>query len=115
METKFGEVTRVFVDRAKSGKDTNRPELQRLLKAIVNREISIVMVTELSRLSRSIKDFADMWETMRAYANVDSTTADQFPWDMPKTPRKRATYALNLKMQKSSVMFSLHFSKQELS
>ena len=44
----------VFVDRAKSGKDTNRPELQRLLSAVRNREVTLVMVSELSRLSRSI-------------------------------------------------------------
>src|ERR1700722_9272529 len=55
-EKPFGEVTRVFIDRAKSGKDTNRPELQSLLSAIRAKEIDLVMVTELSRLSRSIKD-----------------------------------------------------------
>jgi site-specific DNA recombinase len=46
-------------------KDTNRPELQRLLAAIRNREITLVMVSELSRLSRSIKDFSEIWELMQ--------------------------------------------------
>lgn len=66
MDSRFGDVAGVYVDRARSGKDTNRPELQRLLQAIRKREVTLVMVTELSRLSRSIKDFCEMWELMRA-------------------------------------------------
>lgn len=83
MEAPFGEIAGVFVDRARSGKDTNRPELQRLLRAIQGREISLVMVSELSRLSRSMKDFAQIWELMQANScdfyslreSFDTTTA----------------------------------------
>ncbi|MBX9769158.1 MAG: recombinase family protein, partial [Bdellovibrionales bacterium] len=82
-ERPFGKVAGIFIDRARSGKDTNRPELQRLLAGIRRREITLVMVTELSRLSRSIKDFAEMWEMMQAQGcafqslreNFDTTTA----------------------------------------
>jgi site-specific DNA recombinase len=66
MEGGFGEITGVFVD-ARSGKNTKRPELQRLLDAIRSREVNFVLVTELSRLSRSIKDFCEMWDMMKAY------------------------------------------------
>ncbi len=83
MEGHFGEIKTVYVDRAKSGKDTNRPELQKLLLSIRKREIDLVMVTELSRISRSIKDFSDIWDLMKAnncgfYSNrenFDTTTA----------------------------------------
>jgi DNA invertase Pin-like site-specific DNA recombinase len=83
LENPFGEVTRVFVDRAKSGKDTNRPELQKLLAAVASRKITLVMVTELYRLSRSIKEFSQMWELMRLHGcgflslreHFDATTA----------------------------------------
>lgn len=34
MDGIFGEVTQVYIDRAKSGKDTKRSELQKLLAAI---------------------------------------------------------------------------------
>jgi len=79
----FGEIAHVFVDRAKSGKDTNRPALQGLLAAISRKEVSLVLVTELSRLSRSIKDFASIWELMQKHGcsfmslreNFDTTTA----------------------------------------
>ena len=83
LEERFGEVAAVYVDRAKSGKNTNRPELQRMLRAIGKQEIDLVMVTELSRLSRSIKDFSEIWEMMQAnhcgFLNLreqfDTTTA----------------------------------------
>jgi site-specific DNA recombinase len=83
MEGHFGEIVHVYVDRAKSGKDTNRPELQKLLLAIRRHEIDLVMVSELSRISRSIKDFSQIWELMQQnncgfYSlreNFDTTTA----------------------------------------
>ena len=83
MDGIFGEIKSVYVDRAKSGKDTNRPELQRLLLAIRKREVDLVMVTELSRISRSIKDFSEIWEMMQEHGcgfqslreNFDTTTA----------------------------------------
>ncbi len=56
------EIVGVFVDPGRSGKDTNRPELQKMLTAIRRKEINLVMVTELSRLSRNTKDFCEMWE-----------------------------------------------------
>ncbi|MCB9085779.1 MAG: recombinase family protein [Bdellovibrionaceae bacterium] len=79
----FGEIKEVFIDRARSGKDTNRPELQKLLEAIRQGEINFVMATELSRISRSIKDFAEIWDLMQSHGcgfqslreNFDTTTA----------------------------------------
>ncbi len=78
LETYFGDVAAVFIDRARSGKDTNRPELQRMLRAIQSKEITLVMVTELSRLSRSIKDFCDIWELMRSHNCQFQSLREQF-------------------------------------
>jgi len=83
LDQNFGEIVDIFIDRAKSGKDTNRPELQRMLKSIGKGEIDLVMSSELSRISRSIKDFSEIWEMMQSYGcgflslreNFDSTTA----------------------------------------
>ena len=79
----FGELAGDYIDRARSGKDMDRPELQRLLIAIRRQEIDLVMVSELSRLSRSIKDFSEIWELMKDQGcgflslreNFDTTTA----------------------------------------
>jgi site-specific DNA recombinase len=78
----FGEITNVYKD-VLSGKDANRPQLQKLLTAIRQKEVSLVMVSELSRLSRNMRDFSEMWELMRSCEcgilslreNFDTTTA----------------------------------------
>ena len=83
MESSFGEVVGVYIDRAKSGKDTNRLELQKMLIDIREGKINLVMASELSRISRSIKDFSEIWELMKANdccflslrENFDTTTA----------------------------------------
>lgn len=83
MEGHFGDIVAVYIDRAKSGKDTNRPELQKLLMAIRKHETNLVMVSELSRISRSIKDFSEIWQLMKdndcgfqsLRENFDTTTA----------------------------------------
>lgn len=74
----LGEVTNVFIDAGRSGKDTNRPELQRLLKAIREKEIDLVLVSELSRLSRSIKDFCGIWDLMREHGCGFQSLREQF-------------------------------------
>jgi site-specific DNA recombinase len=82
MENNFGEIKNVYIE-AKSGKNTKRAELQKMLLAIRKREIDLVMVTELSRISRSVKDFAEIWELMQKNdcgflslrENFDTTTA----------------------------------------
>jgi site-specific DNA recombinase len=74
----LGKIVRIFVDRAKSGKDTNRPELQKLLKAIRDREVNMVLVTELSRLSRSLKDFCSIWDLMRDHDCAFQSLREQF-------------------------------------
>ena len=65
MDSNFGEVSGVYIDRAKLGKDTNRPELQKMLMDIQEGRINLVMASELSRISRSIKDFSEIWEMMK--------------------------------------------------
>ncbi len=63
----FGEIKETYIDRAKSGKDTNRPELQKMLKSIKKGELDLIMSTELSRISRSIKDFSEIWDLMQSF------------------------------------------------
>jgi site-specific DNA recombinase len=51
-----------YVDEGISGKDTNRPAFQKMLRDIELGKINAVMFTELSRLSRSLKDFLNIFE-----------------------------------------------------
>jgi DNA invertase Pin-like site-specific DNA recombinase len=83
MVAPFGEVVEVFVDAGISAKDMNRPALQRLLQKIQSKEINLILVTELSRFTRSIKDFSILWEFLEKHQckfmsikdNFDTSTA----------------------------------------
>jgi site-specific DNA recombinase len=74
----FGEVIEIFIDDGISAKNTKRPELQRMLKAIENKEINMVMVTEYSRLSRNMRDFAGMWELFKDFGCGLISLREQF-------------------------------------
>lgn len=83
MDGNFGSIVDVFKDAGISAKDMNRPALQRMLTKVRSREIDLVMVTDLSRLTRSTKDFGILWEFLQEQGckfqslrdNFDSTTA----------------------------------------
>ena len=64
-QTTWGTVVGVFIERGKSGKDTNRPELQKLIFGIQQKRYNLVIVTELSRLSRSTRDFCNMMDLFK--------------------------------------------------
>ena len=74
----YGEIVAVYIDAGKSAKDMNRPELQRMLQAIKRKEITLVMVTELSRLSRSVKDFVGMNDFFREHGCKFASMKDQY-------------------------------------
>ena len=58
----WGVFVESYVDEGISGKTTNRPAFQRLMREIELGRIDTVMFTELSRLSRSLKDFLNIFE-----------------------------------------------------
>lgn len=83
MMNPFGEICEVFTDAGISAKDMNRPALQRLLTKIQNKEIDMILVTELSRFTRSIRDFSILKEFLEKHQckflsikdNFDTSTA----------------------------------------
>jgi site-specific DNA recombinase len=74
----FGEIKGVYVDAGISAKDMRRPKLQELLRAVRSGEIDLIMVTEISRLSRSIRDFVEMWDLMQAHGCRFSSLREDF-------------------------------------
>lgn len=61
----FGKIAKIYKDRSFSGKDMNRPELQKLLRDVVSGDINLILVTELSRITRNMKDFVEVWELLK--------------------------------------------------
>lgn len=52
----------IFKDAGYSGKNTNRPDFQRMMQAVKNNEIMLIVVYKLDRISRDLKDFTNMWD-----------------------------------------------------
>ncbi len=50
-----------YVDAGKSAKDQKRPQLQRLKRDIAANKIDMVICFKLDRITRSLKDFVDLW------------------------------------------------------
>ena len=71
LNTKFEGVSEdemlIFEDEGYSGKNTNRPEFQKMLKAIRNNEIKIVACYKMDRISRNLVDFYNMYQEFEYY------------------------------------------------
>lgn len=61
------EVIEVYSDDGYSGKSTNRPEFLRLQKDIRKGKVRVLLFSELSRISRNLKDFLEISETWRTH------------------------------------------------
>lgn len=77
-EAGWGQIVEVYCEEGKSAKDMNRPEFQRLLGDIQSGRINLVLATELSRLSRSVKDFSNLWDFFKNHKTKMITLREQF-------------------------------------
>ena len=77
-EASWGKIIGVYVDEGKSAKDLNRPEFQRLLEDVRLGKVDLILATELSRLSRSIKDFCGLWDLFKEKGCQFITLREQF-------------------------------------
>lgn len=80
----WGDIVEVFNDPGISAKDMNRPALRRTLGQIQRGEVNLVLVTEISRLTRSTKDFANLWEFMKEHNCQFQSLRDNFDTSMLK-------------------------------
>ena len=79
----WGEVVDWYVDKDLSGKDMNRPSFQRMLSDIRSGRINAVIVTELSRLNRKVKDFCEVWEFFKKYNVAFFSLKENFDTSSP--------------------------------
>ena len=63
----FGEIKQVYIDRSLSAKNMNRPRLQELIRDISEGKINMIAVSELSRITRNMKDFSILWELFQKH------------------------------------------------
>ncbi len=74
----WGQVIEIYCDEGKSAKDMNRPEFQRLIGDIRNGRVNLILSTELSRMSRSIRDFCELWDIFKKRNASFITLREQF-------------------------------------
>lgn len=57
----------LYEDPGFSGKDMNRPGIQKLLDDIRARKVDVVVAYKIDRISRSLRDFYQFWEVLKAH------------------------------------------------
>ena len=66
----------IYSDKGYSGKNTNRPDFQRLMRDVAAGRISKVIVYKIDRMSRSVLDFELTYRELKRY-NVDFVSATE--------------------------------------
>jgi len=86
-------VKETYREEGKSGKNTDRPEYQRMLKDINNGKIDVLLCTKIDRVHRSLVDFYKLHELLEAH-NVTFVSLSE-NWDT-STPMGRFGLKLTL-------------------
>ena len=81
-QTQF-HVEEVFREEGRSAKDTDRPQLKKLLEAVRRGAVDAVVVTKIDRLTRSVKDFYDLWGEFQEHNVQLISVRDQFDTTTP--------------------------------
>jgi len=70
------EITQMYREEGFSGKDMDRPELQRLLEDIRSGKIDTVIVYKIDRITRSLRDFYELWDHLTKH-NVEFVSLNE--------------------------------------
>lgn len=74
----WGTLVDVYVDDGFSAKNLKRPSLTRLLTDIAKKKVDTVLITEISRLSRSVKDWVHLREFFHDNSASFTSTRQHF-------------------------------------
>ena len=77
-EMGWGKISDYYVDEGLSAKDTRRPAFQRMMNDIRKRKINLILVTDLSRLSRSLMDFCVILNELKKHNAKFLSMKEQF-------------------------------------
>ena len=68
----------IFEDAGYSGKNTDRPAFQAMMKRVRNGEFTHVLVWKIDRISRNLLDFAEMYEELQSLRVTFVSKNEQF-------------------------------------
>jgi DNA invertase Pin-like site-specific DNA recombinase len=92
------EHVRCYFDKGKSGKNMKRPELDRLRRDIANGEIDYVVTTNLNRLTRSFRDYVELWGDFKRHGVEVISIRESFD---TSTPAGEAMVAILMAIEES--------------
>lgn len=77
------EDVKVYEDEGFSGKDVNRPEFKKMMKAAKNKKFNVLICYRLDRISRNVADFSNTIDELQKY-NIDFISIkEQFDTSSP--------------------------------
>jgi site-specific DNA recombinase len=79
----WGKIIEFYVDDGYSAKDTKRPAYQKMMEDIRKGRINLILVTDLSRLSRNILDFSNLLEYLDKWKSKFLSMKEQFDTSTP--------------------------------
>lgn len=82
-ESAWGQLIDTYVDDGFSAKDTRRPAYQRMMRDIRTGKINLILVTDISRLSRNISDFCDLLKDLEKHKAKFLSIKEQFDSSTP--------------------------------
>lgn len=77
-EKSWGKIVDFYIDDGYSAKDTNRPAYQRMILDLKNKKIDLILVPDLSRLSRNLLDFCGLLDFLEKYKAGFLSIKEQF-------------------------------------
>ncbi len=79
----WGEIVDYYIDDGFSAKDTRRPAYQRMMSDIKKGKVDLILVTDLSRLSRNIYDFCNLMDELEKNEAQFLSIKEQFDSTTP--------------------------------
>ena len=77
-------VAAVYEDAGYSGKDFQRPGIQELMEDVRAGKVDAIVTYKIDRISRSLRNFYDLWEVLKAHnvtsSRPPSTSTPPTPW-----------------------------------
>lgn len=83
VERKWGAIVETYIDDGYSAKDTRRPAYQRMMKDIRSGRINLILVNDISRLSRNIHDFCVLLKDLEQCKAKFLSVKEQFDTSTP--------------------------------
>ena len=93
----------IYKDKGYSGKNTDRPELEDLIKDIEAKKISRVIVYRLDRISRNISDFYHLYSIMQEHGTDFVSVNENFDTSTPMGRAMMGILIVFAQMERESI------------